>query len=352
MDIKRLLEAEGITVDVTETVTNLTSLSKYMAVIFFSNSRDTLWDHGRAVNPAFAVSTTTSAYLDAAKVNLRQYMRAGGGFVGDSQRLRHRVQLALVRRAAGQCQLLRPWCLPERHGRTSSPAIRPRIRRACRERLSRSSDEWYNLVPFPTNVKFLAHGRREPRWRQRTRRTPATATFHPVTWCQYYDGGRAWITTLGHDALATADLSLPTNQPGGATYYPGADAFQKMLVNGIKSAMGLVPFCEAYAFNGFTGDLKGGKAGKDIELKFTLGTNAGPNPVRWAKSAEASCSTGLPFGTMALADINSSKGTEYSAKKMEYKIKWKTDKAWSDTCRQVWVMLDDGTIHTANVALD
>jgi hypothetical protein len=80
-DIIRLLNAEGIGVDYTETVTNLSNLNQYKAVIFFSNSRDVLWDHGRAVNPAFAVSTTTSAYLDAAKVNLRQYMRAGGGFV-------------------------------------------------------------------------------------------------------------------------------------------------------------------------------------------------------------------------------------------------------------------------------
>jgi hypothetical protein len=80
-DIIRLMAAEGIAVDYTETVTNLSNLSQYMAVIFFSNSRDALFDHGRAVNPTFAVSTTTSAYLDSSKVNLRQYMRAGGGFV-------------------------------------------------------------------------------------------------------------------------------------------------------------------------------------------------------------------------------------------------------------------------------
>ena len=77
-DIIRLLNAEGIAVDYTEEVTRLTNLSQYMAVIFFSNSRDVLWDHGRAVNPALAVSTTTGAYLDQAKVLLRQYMRAGG----------------------------------------------------------------------------------------------------------------------------------------------------------------------------------------------------------------------------------------------------------------------------------
>ena len=38
-------------------------------------------------------------------------------------------------------------------------------------------------------------------------------------------------------------MSLPTNQPGGATFFPGAAEFQSLIVNGIKSAMGLTPFC-------------------------------------------------------------------------------------------------------------
>src|SRR2546423_8799985 len=55
-DIVRLLTAEGIAVDYTEDVGRIGNLSQYMAVIFFSNSRDVLLDHGRAVNPAFAGS--------------------------------------------------------------------------------------------------------------------------------------------------------------------------------------------------------------------------------------------------------------------------------------------------------
>src|SRR2546430_3083386 len=56
---------------------------------------------------------------------------------------------------------------------------------------------------------------------------PGFPKFHPVAWCQYYDGGRAWVTTLGHINTAfTAGSALP-----------GAAEFQKMIVGGIKSAM-------------------------------------------------------------------------------------------------------------------
>ena len=69
-----------------------------------------------------------------------------------------------------------------------------------------------------------------------TRRTvhPGHGDFHPVAWCQYYDGGRAWLTTLGHDGLAFTDGSG----------FPGQAQFKKLIVGGILSAMGNQPFCQ------------------------------------------------------------------------------------------------------------
>jgi len=75
--------AVGVQVDWTEDVTQMPGIgSTYKAVVFGSTSRDTLWKHGTAVQPNSAVNTTTGAHLDAAKTALRQYVRAGGGFVG------------------------------------------------------------------------------------------------------------------------------------------------------------------------------------------------------------------------------------------------------------------------------
>jgi hypothetical protein len=65
-------------------------------------------------------------------------------------------------------------------------------------------------------------------------RSPGHGTFHPVAWCQYYDGGKSWVTTLGHDAgvFAADDKD-----------FAGAKAFQTMIVGAIKSVSGAEPFC-------------------------------------------------------------------------------------------------------------
>ena len=56
---------------------------------------------------------------------------------------------------------------------------------------------------------------------------PGHGSFHPVAWCQYYDGGRAWLTTLGHEVQALT----------------GDQRFLGHLTGGVKSAMGMAPFC-------------------------------------------------------------------------------------------------------------
>ncbi|MEV4573613.1 ThuA domain-containing protein [Nonomuraea jabiensis] len=61
---------------------------------------------------------------------------------------------------------------------------------------------------------------------------PGTAGDHPVSWCQYYDGGRAWLTTLGHDVKAWTDEPLDGDQH-----------FVRHLLGGVKSVMGMAPFC-------------------------------------------------------------------------------------------------------------
>ncbi|HEV8555850.1 MAG TPA: ThuA domain-containing protein [Actinophytocola sp.] len=206
-------QQHGFAVDWTEDVTQLATparLFNYNAVIFFSTSRDTL--------------------DDAAQTSLRQYLRGGGGFVG-------------VHNAFGT-EYNWPWyegLLGNANFYDHGPLQQATVQIVDRRDVSTQglparwtfTDEWYNLVPFPTQVRFLATVDESTMATKQTKGHPGHGDFHPVAWCQYYDGGRAWVTTLGHDAK---DFSTDGS-------YPGAEYFQKMLLGGIESAMGRSPFC-------------------------------------------------------------------------------------------------------------
>lgn len=239
-----LLAREHIKVDYTEDLAEMQAprLNAYSAVIFFSTSRDAL--------------------DDGAKTSLRQYMRAGGGFVGIHNAFGTLYNWPYYEGLLGGANYYDHG--PVRSGDVVMVDRQDASTKGLPQRWH-FVDEWYNFVPFPTRVRFLATID-EKSWvpgenAYRGEGPPAAAagagapgagrggrvmlpsvvgkhpghgSFHPVTWCQYYDGGRAWLTTLGHDAhLFDADNSR----------LPGALEFQKMIVGGIRSAMGLEPFC-------------------------------------------------------------------------------------------------------------
>ncbi|GAB3836783.1 ThuA domain-containing protein [Dactylosporangium cerinum] len=208
-------QKNGFAVDWTEDLAQVSSpnqLFRYNAVIFFSTSRDTL--------------------DDAAQTALRQYIRGGGGFVG-------------VHNAFGT-EYNWPWyegLLGGANYYDHGPAQPGTVRVVDRRDVSTAGlpqtwqlrDEWYNLVPAPTKVRVLATVDESTLAEgvEGSMGHPGHGDDHPVTWCQYYDGGRAWLTTLGHDGQIFGDGSA----------FPGAVQFQQMLVGGIRSAAGAAPFC-------------------------------------------------------------------------------------------------------------
>lgn len=220
----------GVQVDWTEDVTQIPGIgSQYKAVIFGSTSRDTMWKHGTAVAPSSAVNTTTGAHLDAAKTALRQYMRAGGGFVG-------------IHNAIGGTEY--NWVYYEGlcggtqyydHGANQNGDVVVLSRDSSNDGLPHRwgfKDEWYNWMPFPSGVKWLL-AVDESTLATKSKVHPGHGDFHPIAWCQYYDGGRSWVTALGHDSLAWTDGSG----------YPGQQHFKSHIVKGVLSAMGNLPFC-------------------------------------------------------------------------------------------------------------
>lgn len=214
----RMLKDAGITADWTEDVSVLGSrINNYKAVIFASSNRDTLWNG----------AVTTSQ--DAARTALRNYMRRGGGFVGLHNAFGAEYNWPYYEGLLGNANFYNHG--PNRSGDVEIIADDPST--ADLPKRFTFQDEWYNLAPFPTKVKFIAKVDTSTLKPLTSAPHPGHADFHPVAWCQYYDGGRAWLTTLGHN-----DHSFTANSTG-----PGADVFQKLVVQGVKSAMGLTPFC-------------------------------------------------------------------------------------------------------------
>jgi type 1 glutamine amidotransferase len=236
--LRTWLNAEGIAVDITEDVNQLSNLNQYKAVIFMSPTRDTLWKHGRAAQPPCATGgtvnnncntdVTSGAHLDAAKTALRQYMRAGGGFVGIHNAFGTEYNWPYYEGLLGNANYYDHGAnqLGTAHVVNADPSM------AGLPASFETIDEWYNLMPYPTNVKFLLR-LDETSLANRRETHPGHGDFHPVTWCQYYDGGRSWVTTLGHDRRQFEDGSG----------FAGQQQFKQMVVQGIKSAMGVTPFC-------------------------------------------------------------------------------------------------------------
>ncbi|HEU5470713.1 MAG TPA: ThuA domain-containing protein [Actinophytocola sp.] len=213
--IVRLGQENGFTADWTEDITQLATparLFNYNTVIFLSTSRDTL--------------------DDAAQTALRQYIRGGGGFVAIHNAFGTEYNWPWYEGLLGNANFYD-------HGPRQPGTIRTLSRRdASTQNLPSRwtfTDEWYNLIPFPTNVRILATVD-ESSLAEGVRGNlghPGHGDNHPIAWCQYYDGGRSWVTTLGHDATAFTNQSTSD----GSVY------FQSLIVGGIRSTAGATPFC-------------------------------------------------------------------------------------------------------------
>ena len=220
-----LLAAEGIQADWTEDVTRMFSINNYKAIIFLSTTRDTLWDH--------AGGAAGGTRLDRARETLKKYIETGGGFVGIHNAFGTEYGWPYYEGLLGNANYFNHGA--NQDGTFVVVADDPTTSGIGLPVGSRVDfkDEWYNLIPFPKNVKFLVTVDTSTLLRGPGSSHPGHGNFHPVSWCQYYDGGKVWVTTLGHDRGAfEADSG-----------FPGAAQFQRHIVAGIKSVMGLTPFC-------------------------------------------------------------------------------------------------------------
>ena len=207
--LKAWAEERGIAVDYTEDLASFGRLGQYQAVVFLSSNRDTL--------------------DDAAQTTLMQYVRGGGGFVGIHNAFGAEYHWPWYEGLLGGANFYdhapnRPGTVETINRRDVSTAFMPRT--------WAFTDEWYNLVPYPSYVNVLLEVDEKTSLNGRPTGHPGHGREHAVSWCHYYDGGKSWLTTLGHDAAAWTDAPLA-----------GDDLFKRHVMEGLESAMGIKPFC-------------------------------------------------------------------------------------------------------------
>ena len=111
-----------------------------------------------------------------------------------------------------------------------------------------------------------------------------------------------------------------------------------------------------YAFRGFFQPvdnlpvLNSVNAGSAVPTKFSLGGDQGLNifAIGYPKSGQITCAAGDPITTLETTVTAGNSSLSYSGSEGKYNYVWKTDKAWAGTCRQLVVLLADGTEHHAN----
>jgi hypothetical protein len=200
----------GVQADWTEDLAGSRArLGNYQAFVNLSGNRDT--------------------FDDTEQTSILQYVRGGGGFVGIHNAFGAEYHWEWYEGLLGGTNFYD-------HGRHQDAIVETESRRDVSTRnLPRRwafKDEWYNLVPYPSYVRVLAEVDERTMLIPKTSGHPGHRWEHPVSWCHYYDGGRAWLTTLGHDVAAWNDEPLP-----------GDDLFKEHVVQGLLSAMGVQPFC-------------------------------------------------------------------------------------------------------------
>ncbi|WP_049788328.1 ThuA domain-containing protein [Isoptericola variabilis] len=194
----------GIASDHTEdsSVFNDADLAQYDALVMFQASGD--------------------PWTAEEKAALERYQQAGGGIVAIHNATDMRGNYAWWDEMIGSL-------MPGHAATGSSPGLLGTVRVEDRTHPSTEhlpqrwerADEWYN---FSTNVRGDAHVLATMDESTYEPGSNAMGYDHPISWCKHYDGGRAWMTGMGHFGA----------------HYTAEPEFVQHIVGGVQWAAGLV----------------------------------------------------------------------------------------------------------------
>jgi extracellular elastinolytic metalloproteinase len=171
---------------------------------------------------------------------------------------------------------------------------------------------------------------------------------------------------IGRDAIITADQLLTGGENECSLWTSfarrglGFSAVQGTTDrNDNTEAFDVPPWCSAPG-SGLVGPqfqnppaLNVRAAGSTLAVQFNLGGDLGADPLKSAHSPasqQISCATLEPL-QYAITEPTNDAGTSalrYHRQQQRYQYNWQTREDWVDTCRQLLLILDDGTQHRAN----
>ncbi len=193
--IERLGAEHGFAVDATEDAAAFTddNLAKYEAVIWLSTTGDVL--------------------DDAQQAAFERYIRNGGGYVGVHAAADTEYDWPFYGKLVGAYFESHP-SIQEASVKVTDhvhPSTKPLPKTWTR------TDEWYNYATNPRgDVHVLAA------LDESTYDGGAMGADHPISWCQQYQGGRAWYTGMGHTADSYDDPKFLDHVLGGIQAAAGA----------------------------------------------------------------------------------------------------------------------------------
>lgn len=162
-------------------VMNDAELSKYQAVVFLLTTGDVLDDKQQAA--------------------FERYIRKGGGFVGVHSASDTEYGWSFYTKMVGHMFHVHPAV------QTAVLQVRDRNFPGMERFAPRTlfTEEWYEFGP-PTSSKLTyLLSVDESTYKPETSKGKGMGAFHPVSWYQPYEGGRAFYTALGHMAATYRD---------------------------------------------------------------------------------------------------------------------------------------------------
>jgi HYR domain len=159
---------------------------------------------------------------------------------------------------------------------------------------------------------------------------------------------------------ATDNCSMPTvvtNPVSGAVFTVGATTVNVTATDAAgNTATRSFTVTISYNFAGFFSPVdsppavNGANAGQAIPVRFSLSGDKGLNifAAGYPASVPIACPSGTPSTPIEETELAGSSGLSYNAATDQYQFVWRTEKAWSGTCRQLIVKLIDGSTYTAN----